>query len=118
MKSICFIGIHKDALQRIPNDVLLEELSHQVGDIAVELGVALGLSMVDIEESLFRYPKSMFDQTCDVLKKWNNSRKEVMPTICILMRAMQESDSRGFWFLKRNLPNSLNLYTSSINTVG
>ena len=95
MKSICFIGIHKDVLQRIPDDDLLEELSRQVGNCAMQLGVALGLSMVDIEESLFKYSKDMFSQTFDVLKKWNNSRKEVMPTICILMRAMQESDSRG-----------------------
>ena len=100
MKSICFIGIHKDALQQIPNDVLLEELSHQVGNIAVELGVALGLSMVDIEDSLFKYSKDMFRQTFDVLKKWNNSRKEVMPTIYILMRAMQENDPRGLGFLR------------------
>jgi hypothetical protein len=101
MKSICFIGIHKDTLQWIPDDVLLEKLSRQVGNCAVELGVQLELNMVDIEESLFRHPKNMYDQTCDVLKKWNNSRKDVKPTICILMRAMLEIDSRGFWFLRR-----------------
>jgi hypothetical protein len=100
MKSICFIGIHKDALQCIPNDVLLEELSRQVGNYAVQLGVSLGLSMVDIEDSLFKYSKNMFGQTFDVLKKWNNSRKEVMPTIYILMRAMQENDPRGLRFLR------------------
>jgi hypothetical protein len=97
------IGIHKDALQRIPDDDLLEELSRQVGNCAVELGVALGLSMVDIEASLFKYSKDMFSQTFDVLKKWNNSRKEVMPTIFILMRAMQESDPRGIEFLRHKL---------------
>jgi hypothetical protein len=70
LKSICFIGIHKDALQRIPDDDLLEKLSRQVGNCAVELGVALGLSMVDIEASLFNYSKDMFSQTFDVLKKW------------------------------------------------
>ena len=94
------LGIHKDVLQRIPDDDLLEELSRQVGNCALELGVALGLSMVDIEESLYKYSKDLFSQTFDVLKKWNNSRKEVMPTIYILMKAIQESDARGLGFLR------------------
>ena len=100
MKSICFIGIHKDELQRIPDDDELKALSHKVGNCAVQLGVELGLNMVDIEASLYRYPKSIFKQTFDVLKKWSHSRKEVKPTMCILMRAMLKSDPRGFWFLK------------------
>ena len=99
-KNIKVIGIDNIALQQIPDDDVLKELSEQVGSCAMQLGIELGLSMVDIEESLFRYPRSMYDQTFDVLKKWNNSRKEVKPTICILMRAMLESDTRGFWFLR------------------
>jgi hypothetical protein len=66
----------------------LKELSAQVGNCAIQLGVELGLSMVDIEESLFKYSKDMFSQTFDVLKKWKNLRK-VKPTIRILMRAFQ-----------------------------
>ena len=99
MKSICFIGIDNIVLQQIPDDDVLKELSKEVGNCAMMLGVQLGLSLVDIEESLFHYSKDMFNQTFDVLKKWKNSTKDVRPTIRILMRAIQESDSRGRIFL-------------------
>jgi hypothetical protein len=65
----------------------------------MQLGIELGLSMVDIEESLFKYSKDMFSQTVDVLKKWKYSSK-VKPTIRILMRAIQASDPRGLMFLR------------------
>ena len=65
----------------------------------MQLGVELGLSMEEIEESLFKYSKDMFSQTFDVLIKWKNSRK-VKPTIRILMRAIQASYPKGLMFLK------------------
>jgi hypothetical protein len=79
MKSICFIGINNDALKRIPDDDVLNELSRQFGNIAIQLGVVLGLNMVDIEESFAKYPDEMFCRNFDVLKKWKNSGK-VKPT--------------------------------------
>jgi hypothetical protein len=48
----------------------------------MQLGVELGLSMVDIEQTLFMYSKDIFSQTFDVLKKWKYSRK-AKPTIRI-----------------------------------
>jgi hypothetical protein len=81
----------------------LKELSEQVGNCAMQLGVELGLSMVEIEESLLKYSKNMFSQTFDVLKKWKSSGK-VKPTIRILMRAFQANDSRGLMFLREKYP--------------
>jgi hypothetical protein len=77
----------------------LKELSEQVGNCAMQLGVELGLSMVEIEQTLFKYSKDIFSQTFDVLKKWKYPRK-VKPTIRILMRAIQASDPRGLMFLR------------------
>jgi hypothetical protein len=77
----------------------LKELSAQVGNCAMQLGIELGLNMVEIEESLFKYSKDMFSQTFDVLKKWKYLRR-VKPTIRILMRAIQASDPRGLMFLR------------------
>ena len=34
----------------------------------MQLGVEQGLSMVEIEQTLFEYPKVIFSQTFDVLK--------------------------------------------------
>ena len=93
------IDIDNIALQQIPDDNVLRELSKQVGNCAMQLGVELGLSMMEIEQTLFKYSKDIFSQTFDVLKKWKYSRK-VKPTIRILMRAIQASDSRGFVFLR------------------
>jgi hypothetical protein len=77
----------------------LKELSELVGNCAMQLGVELGLSMVEIEQTLFMYSKDIFSQTFDVLKKWKYSRK-VKPTIRILMRAIQASDPRELMFLR------------------
>jgi len=92
------IDIDNIALQQIPDDDVLRELSNQVGNCAMQLGVELGLSMVEIEQTLFEYSKVIFSQTFDVLKKWKKIR-EVKPTIRILMKAMQASDPRGLEFL-------------------
>jgi hypothetical protein len=77
----------------------LKELSKEVGNCAIQLGVELGLNMVEIEQTLFKYSKDIFSQTFDVLKKWKYSRK-VKPTIRILMTAIQASDPRGLMFLR------------------
>jgi hypothetical protein len=45
---------------------VLRELSKQVGNCAMQLGVELGLSMVEIEETLFKLSKDMYSQTFDV----------------------------------------------------
>jgi hypothetical protein len=57
----------------------------------MQLGVELGLSMVEIEETLFKLSKDMYSQTFDALQKWKTNR-EVKPTIRILMKAMQASE--------------------------
>ena len=92
------IDIDNIALQQIPDDDVLRELSEQVGNCAMQLGVELGLSMVKIEETLSNYSKDMFKRNFDVLIKWKKSC-EVKPTIRILMKAMQVSDPRGLEFL-------------------
>jgi hypothetical protein len=92
------IDIDSIALQQIPDDDVLRELSNEVGNCAMQLGVELGLRMVEIEQTLFEYSKVIFSQTFDVLKKWKKNR-EVKPTIRILMKAMQASDPRGLDFL-------------------
>jgi hypothetical protein len=92
------IDIDNIALQQIPDDEVLRELSKQVGNCAMQLGVELGLSMVKIEETLTNYSKDMFKRNFHVLIKWKKSC-EVKPTIRILMKAMQASDPRGLEFL-------------------
>ena len=92
------IDIDNIALQQIPDDDVLRELSNELGNCAMQLGVELGLRMVEIEQTLFEYSKVTFSQTFDVLKKWKKIRV-VKPTIRILMKAMQASDPRGLEFL-------------------
>ena len=69
----------------------------------MQLGVEQGLSMVEIEQTLFEYPKVIFSQTFDVLKKWRENC-EIKPTIRILMKAMQATDTRGLTFLLEKYP--------------
>jgi hypothetical protein len=93
-----FLDIANSALQEIPADNVLEDLSTEVGNCAIHLGVELGLSMAAIEGILFEYPKSMFKQTLGVMEKWKSSSK-VRTTILMLMKAFQSADGRGLTFL-------------------
>ena len=96
--GVFVIDIDNIALQHIPDDDVLRVLSAIVGNCAMQLGVELGLSMVEIEETLFKYSKDMYRKTLDVLQKWKKGC-EIKPTIRMLMKAMQASDPRGLHFL-------------------
>ena len=74
------------------------DLSQSVGNCAIHLGVELGLDMVKIEETLVRYPKSMYEQTFDILKKWQSSGD--VKTISMLMKAFKLVDRKGILFLR------------------
>ena len=93
-----FLDIANSALQEIPEDNVLEDLSKVVGNCAIHLGVELGLSMAAIEGILFQNSKSMFKQTFGVMKGWKSSSK-VRRTILMLMKAFQLADGRGLMFL-------------------
>ena len=67
------IDIDNIALQQIPDDDVLGELSKQVENCAMQLGVELGLSMVEIVKTIFKYSRDIFSQAFDVLKKWKKS---------------------------------------------
>ena len=94
-----FLDIANSALQEIPEDDVLQDLSKEVGNCAMHLGVELGLSMAAIEGILFKYPKSIFKQTLGVMEEWKSSSK-VRPTILMLMKAFQLADGRGLEFLR------------------
>jgi hypothetical protein len=64
------IDIDSIALQQIPDDDVLRELSKQVENCAMQLGVELGLIMEEIEKIIFKYSRNIFSQAFDVLKKW------------------------------------------------
>jgi hypothetical protein len=95
-----FLGIANSALQEIPEDDVLQDLSKEVGNCAMPLGVELGLSMAAIERIFFEYPKSMIKQTVGVMEEWKSSSK-VNPTILVLMKAFQSADGRGLTFLRQ-----------------
>ena len=93
-----FLDIANSALQEIPEDDVLQDLSTVVGNCAIHLGVELGLSMAAIEETLFKYPKNIFQQTFDVMKKWK--RLSEVKTIRMLTKAFQSADGRRIKFLR------------------
>ena len=92
------IDIPNSAIQEIPEDDVLEDVTKTVGPCVIHLGVELGLDMVKIEETLVKYPKSMYEQTFDVLKKWQSSGD--VKTISMLMKAFKLVDRKGILFLR------------------
>ena len=93
-----FLDIANRALQEIPEDDVLRDLSKEVGNCAMHLGVELGLSMGAIEGIINKYSKTIFKQTFHVMKEWKSSSK--VKTIFMLMKAFQSADERGLMFLR------------------
>ena len=93
-----FLDIENSALQNIPEDDVLQELSTQFTNGALHLGVELGLPMATIEEIIFKNGNSFFGQNRGVMEEWKRSKK-FKPTILMLMKAFQHVDGKGVTFL-------------------
>ena len=93
-----FLDIANSALQEIPEDDVLLDLSKQFTNGALHLGVELELPMATIEEILFKNEKSYFGQNRGVMEEWKRSKKPGA-TILVLMEAFQHVDGKGVTFL-------------------
>ncbi|CAC5381004.1 unnamed protein product [Mytilus coruscus] len=80
-----------------PTDEVLQQLSRQLGNCYTHLGIELGISFSSIEESMYRFPKDMYDLIYDILKKW---KEQENATVHILMIALQRIDCGGLRFLQ------------------
>ncbi|XP_076082141.1 uncharacterized protein LOC143052879 [Mytilus galloprovincialis] len=85
-------------LQADPTDQHLKELSNQIGNCPLQLGIELGLSFTEVEQSLFRFPKDLPGLVEDILKKWKAKSK--VKTILSLMMALQRVDAGGVRYLR------------------
>ncbi|XP_076071937.1 uncharacterized protein LOC143043577 [Mytilus galloprovincialis] len=92
-------GIAESRLQMSPPDKVLNELSRNLGNCVIQLGIELGINFSSIEESMYRFPKDMYGQIYDILKKWKRQRS-ISPTIHRLMMALQRVDSGGLSYLR------------------
>ena len=82
-----------------PDDNVLSKLSERIGNCTVELGVELGLSLSDIEESIYKYEKDLFGQIYDILLKWKGMSE--VKSLHALMQALQYVRPEGIRFLMR-----------------
>lgn len=66
----------------------------------IQLGIELGINFSCIEESMvYRFPKDMYGQIYDILKKWKKETS-IRSIIYRLMIALQRVDSAGLSFLR------------------
>ncbi|VDI49601.1 Hypothetical predicted protein [Mytilus galloprovincialis] len=86
-------------LQETPSEEVLLELRNHIGNCAVHLGIELELDIVNILDSLTRYPRDMKKQLSDILAKWRRSTV-LKPTIYRLMLALERVDNGGLDYLK------------------
>ncbi|VDI17402.1 Hypothetical predicted protein, partial [Mytilus galloprovincialis] len=84
-------------LQAIPSDQHLKELSNQIGNCPLQLGIELGLSFTDVDQSLFSFPKDLSGLVEDILKKWKKNSK--VKTIHSLMLALERVNAGGIRYL-------------------
>ncbi|CAC5406648.1 unnamed protein product [Mytilus coruscus] len=84
-------------LQIIPTDKHLQELSNHIGNCPMQLGMELGLSFEEIEQSLFSFPKDLPGLVENILTKWKESSK--VNTIHRLMMALEQVNAGGLQYL-------------------
>ncbi|XP_076073079.1 uncharacterized protein LOC143044801 [Mytilus galloprovincialis] len=84
-------------LQAIPSDQHLKELSNQIGNCPLQLGIELGLSFTEVDQSLFSFPKDLSGLVEDILKKWKKNSK--VKTIHSLMLALERVNAGGIRYL-------------------
>lgn len=88
-------------LQKIPIDGVLKGLSYKVGNCAPQLGIELGVSVNDIENSLFKFPKDLPGLIEDILMKWKAKSK--IKTFKRLLLALQRINGGGGEYLRSML---------------
>lgn len=93
------ICITDPRLQQVPGDSVLEELSQQIGNCVIQLGIELGLDSNTIDETMYRMYKDLFGQTFDILKKWKE-RNGKEATYGALLSALEHVGGRGIPFVK------------------
>lgn len=76
----------------VPSDGILESLTEKnlIGDCVVHLGVELGLSIGEIRDTMYNFPRKLNLQIYDLLVKWKNRNviNRGKPTIYRLMVAL------------------------------
>ena len=81
----------------VPDDSVLHELTRHIGNCAMHLGIELGLDFSEIEHTMSKYRKDIFEQTRDILMKWKKTSK--VKTLYILMQALRSAKLPGFNYL-------------------
>ncbi|CAG2192440.1 unnamed protein product [Mytilus edulis] len=86
-------------LLETPGDDVLEELSKQIGNCALQLGIELGVSFHKLQSSFIKFPKDLPGLLEDILKIWKTESK--VPTYHSLMMALTRVDGGGVGYLRK-----------------
>ncbi|VDI06594.1 Hypothetical predicted protein [Mytilus galloprovincialis] len=84
-------------LQNIPSDYHLKELSNHIGNCPLQLGIELGLSFTDVQQSLVKFPKDLPGLLGNILGKWKKQSK--VKTIHSLIMALERVREGGVRYL-------------------
>lgn len=103
---ILFTETAESRLQDVPSDHVINSLTDQtlIGDCVVHLGVELGLSIGNIKEAMFNFPRDLNGQIHAILTKWKdrNNTNRPIPTIYRLMVALKRIEAaEGLFFVKK-----------------
>lgn len=101
---ICFADDANPNLQKIPTHDALINLSKQIGNCALELGIELGLKVAEIEHIAYTNDKNLPKLIEDILLNWKEKSKE--KTVRNLLMALERVEKGGFNCLTNMLRDS------------
>jgi hypothetical protein len=87
MFVLCLIGLLTQHVDYVPTDEIIDALALQIGKIALNLGIELGLDAYDLEIIQNDYQRDLVKQTRRVLYDWRND-KTVKATLGVLAQAL------------------------------
>lgn len=91
-------------LQKIPTDEALFDISKEIGNCALELGIELGLRVAEIEHVSFNNITNLRRLIENILLLWKKKPKE--KTVRNLLMALERVEKRGFNYLSNMMTDS------------
>lgn len=87
-------GLTEEVLAFPLDEFLLENLSNNIGNDNLLLGLELGLSGVELQDIVYQHKTRLIYQTREILKSWS----KLQQSLSVLAKAFNRIDKFGVFF--------------------
>ncbi|CAC5356684.1 unnamed protein product [Mytilus coruscus] len=88
---LCEVSLPEEVLASPPDEFLLENLSNNIGNDNLLLGLELGFEGVELQDIVYQHKTRLIDQTREILKRWSR----LLQPSSVLAKAFNRIDKFG-----------------------